>query len=305
MVVPVKINQIVILLINFSRPHTVLGTIFSITGLYFLSNDNLTEIFSLNLLYLIAVLLVTILGNVYITGLNQISDISIDKINKPYLPLVSGELTVKQAELIAITCFVSSLVFAFIINIYLFLTIAISLLIGSLYSLDPFRLKKYPFLASLSIITVRGIVVNIGIFLTFTSILHKSLVLNYQILYLTLFISFFTISIALLKDIPDVMGDKEFKIDTFSILFGKKSTFYFAVGILITLYILSIIIGFMNNLQSSLVLISLLHIIILSFIIFKTYQTNYEETSSIKIYYFSIWKIFYIEYLTIPLAFVL
>jgi homogentisate phytyltransferase/homogentisate geranylgeranyltransferase len=29
--------------------------------------------------------------NVYIVGLNQIYDIEIDKVNKPYLPLASGE----------------------------------------------------------------------------------------------------------------------------------------------------------------------------------------------------------------------
>ncbi|KAL1333453.1 probable homogentisate phytyltransferase 1, chloroplastic isoform X4 [Arachis ipaensis] len=32
--------------------------------------------------------------NIYIVGLNQLSDIEIDKINKPYLPLASGEYSV-------------------------------------------------------------------------------------------------------------------------------------------------------------------------------------------------------------------
>ncbi|OLS26372.1 MAG: Digeranylgeranylglyceryl phosphate synthase [Candidatus Heimdallarchaeota archaeon LC_3] len=305
MVILIKFNNFILVLSKFSRPHTVLGTIFSITGIYFLSNDSFIEIFSLNLIYLILVLLVAILANIYITGLNQISDIAIDRINKPYLPLVSEELSIRDAKIIIVICFIASLVFAFAINFYLFLTIIFSLLIGSLYSLDPFRLKKYPFFASLSIITVRGFVANLGIYFAFQNLLGKNVILTDQIFYLTLFVSIFTISIALLKDIPDISGDKEHKIKTFSILFGKKTVFYIAVGILTSLYLISIIFGLIYNFQSNLFIISLLHLIILPNLIFNAYLTNYNEDKSIGHYYLTIWKVFYIEYLIIPLSFVL
>lgn len=36
--------------------------------------------------------------NVSIVGLNQLYDVEIDKINKPYLPLASGEMTQSQAS---------------------------------------------------------------------------------------------------------------------------------------------------------------------------------------------------------------
>ena len=38
-------------------------------------------------------LIPALLMNVYIVGLNQIYDIDIDKVNKPYLPLASGEFS--------------------------------------------------------------------------------------------------------------------------------------------------------------------------------------------------------------------
>ncbi|KAJ0697822.1 putative homogentisate phytyltransferase [Helianthus annuus] len=38
--------------------------------------------------------------NIYIVGLNQLSDIEIDKVNKPYLPLASGEYSVKTGIII-------------------------------------------------------------------------------------------------------------------------------------------------------------------------------------------------------------
>lgn len=39
-----------------------------------------------------------LLMNVSIVGLNQLYDVEIDKINKPYLPLASGEMTQSQAS---------------------------------------------------------------------------------------------------------------------------------------------------------------------------------------------------------------
>ncbi|KAJ0514853.1 putative homogentisate phytyltransferase [Helianthus annuus] len=40
------------------------------------------------------------LANLYVVGINQLSDIEIDKVNKPYLPLPSGELPVRTAILL-------------------------------------------------------------------------------------------------------------------------------------------------------------------------------------------------------------
>ncbi|KAJ0744758.1 putative homogentisate phytyltransferase [Helianthus annuus] len=40
------------------------------------------------------------LANLYVAGINQLSDVEIDKVNKPYLPLASGELPVRTAILL-------------------------------------------------------------------------------------------------------------------------------------------------------------------------------------------------------------
>ena len=36
----------------------------------------------------------SLLINIYIVGLNQLHDVEIDRVNKPYLPLASGDLSV-------------------------------------------------------------------------------------------------------------------------------------------------------------------------------------------------------------------
>lgn len=45
---------------------------------------------------LLQALVPALLMNVAIVGINQLYDVDIDKVNKPYLPLASGELTMQQ-----------------------------------------------------------------------------------------------------------------------------------------------------------------------------------------------------------------
>lgn len=103
-------------------------------------------------------------------GLNQVTDIEIDKINKPYLPLASGKLTKTNGIIIITSSLLISLFMIFIlykntISSFLQITIIGSGILGTLYSLSPFRLKKYPLLAAFCILVVRGSLVNMGFFL--------------------------------------------------------------------------------------------------------------------------------------------
>jgi homogentisate phytyltransferase/homogentisate geranylgeranyltransferase len=52
---------------------------------------------------------------------------------------------------------------------FLLATILISLIIGTAYSSPPTRLKRFPFWASICILTVRGAVVNVGLFWHYSS----------------------------------------------------------------------------------------------------------------------------------------
>ena len=38
-----------------------------------------------------------LLGNLFIVGINQIYDVGIDKVNKPFLPIAAGRLSQKAA----------------------------------------------------------------------------------------------------------------------------------------------------------------------------------------------------------------
>ena len=47
--------------------------------------------------------------NLYITGLNQVCDVEIDQVNKPYLPIASGVLSKSNAIFIVLLSLMGSL----------------------------------------------------------------------------------------------------------------------------------------------------------------------------------------------------
>ncbi len=100
-----------------------------------------------------------LLMNVYITGLNQLLDIEIDRVNKPDLPLASGELSPLAGSLLVAGALCLSLVLGWghplLSTRALRCTLLGSAVLGTLYSAPPVRLKRFPLLASGCIITVR------------------------------------------------------------------------------------------------------------------------------------------------------
>ena len=81
------------------RPsHTIRGTLLGTTALVskvLIENPELIQLslFPRALLGLLALLC----GNGFIVGINQIYDVEIDKVNKPYLPIAAGELSLPMA----------------------------------------------------------------------------------------------------------------------------------------------------------------------------------------------------------------
>lgn len=143
---------------KFLRPHTIRGTILaSVTGVA----RALVEV-PLGGVHWLALLpnalygmLALLLGNAFIVGINQIYDVDIDKVNKPFLPVAAGELSARRAWALVVSSAVlgplivythfSSLIF----KLYMFGTT-----VGCLYSVPPFRLKQHPLAAGLTIATV-------------------------------------------------------------------------------------------------------------------------------------------------------
>lgn len=93
-------------LYKFTRPHTIRGTILaSITGTIRALIDTPGAIATANWGFMlpraIVGMVALLLGNAFIVGINQIYDKDIDELNKPFLPVASGEMS-KRAAWIAV-----------------------------------------------------------------------------------------------------------------------------------------------------------------------------------------------------------
>ena len=83
---------------RFSRPHTIIGTAVSVAGLFAISVDALGGVDAgTAAFHLFWTLVAGLSVNVFIVGINQITDVEIDRVNKPGLPIAAGDLSVERA----------------------------------------------------------------------------------------------------------------------------------------------------------------------------------------------------------------
>ncbi|CAC5345810.1 MULTISPECIES: homogentisate phytyltransferase [Planktothrix] len=294
---------------KFSRPHTIIGTTLSVLGMYLIAISEFRQFpgFNFSLLALFWSWLACIFGNIYIVGLNQLEDIEIDQINKPNLPLASGEYSKFQAQMIVGITGILALTIAAFQGYYLLGMVTISLLLGTAYSLPPIRLKRFPFWAAFCIFTVRGIIVNLGLYLHLSWILSAKSISSIPIIppsvwALTLFVLVFTVAIAIFKDIPDLEGDRQFQINTLTIKLGTVTVFNLSLWIITVCYLGMILGSFL--LQSSLnpIFLGFSHLILLTVLWWRSQTIDLSDKQSITGFYQFIWKLFFLEYLIFPLS---
>ncbi|MCL1469065.1 homogentisate phytyltransferase [Argonema antarcticum] len=290
---------------KFSRPHTIIGTSLSVLGLYAIALANSPTTFSsIQLIQLFGTWIACLCGNVYIVGLNQLEDVEIDQINKPHLPLAAGEFSRLQAQVIVGVTGVLALLLAWSLGPFLLLMVSISLGIGTAYSLPPIRLKRFPFWAAVCIFGVRGVIVNLGLFLHFNQKLKNAndIIVPPEVWALTLFVLVFTFAIAILKDIPDMEGDRQYNITTFTIKLGSLAVFNLARWVLTVCYLGALVAGGLYLPSVNPVFLIVTHAIALGLMWWRSMSVDLQDKSAIAQYYQFIWKLFFLEYLIFPAA---
>ncbi len=98
-------------------------------------------------------------------------------------------------------------------------------MIGTAYSVPPLRLKRFHFWAAFCIIVVRGLIVNLLLYLHFRWWLGENPVVADTVWLLTAAIFTFGIVIAWFKDLPDTEGDAAYGIRTLSLVKNRKWVF--------------------------------------------------------------------------------
>jgi len=283
---------------KFSRPHTIVGTSLSIIGVYLIAVVNGDRLNAYAIAPILLPWIACLCGNVYIVGLNQLEDVEIDKINKPHLPIAAGEFSYLQAQQIVAVTGTLAILLSSAGSFWLFATVAISLAIGTAYSVPPVRLKRFPFWASFCILSVRGAIVNLGLFLHF----NDGVPVPPSVWALTAFVIVFTFAIAIFKDIPDIEGDKQFNISTFTIELGQEAVFNLARWVVTICYLAMAIAGISGVVGVNSTFLVVTHLLILAVFWGRSFATDLDVKSSIYSCYQFIWKLFFLEYLLFPVA---
>jgi homogentisate phytyltransferase/homogentisate geranylgeranyltransferase len=286
---------------KFSRPHTIIGSVISIITLWLLAlkNDHYSDHINILLLTLLA----GITCNIFIVGLNQIIDVELDKINKPKLPLADGSLTLSQANVIIRTSLVISLISAFLAGPVLGILIMVICLIGIAYSVPPVQLKKHHLPAALAITMVRGLLVNMGMFLHFSfsagkiswqEIIESPLqIFTGELWVLTGFVVAFSIAIAWFKDLPDTLGDSRFHFKTLALAYSPKFALFGGIFIVFSAYIFAVYSFFAADNDFLLfchLLAAILFMVNVGFV-------KLHKPASVTRFYMIFWVFFFAEYL--------
>lgn len=147
--------------------------------------------------------------------LNNITDIEIDRINKPTRPLVTGSITKNQAILFMVFSFAISLISAFLIGMLAFYLALSYLALAILYSVKPFRLRRVLLASNFIGAYLYG---AFPYFITFAAISG-----NFSIIFPAFFFALI-FSMAPLKDIEDMNWERITGIKSIPILLGKNNT---------------------------------------------------------------------------------
>ncbi|KAK6942444.1 UbiA prenyltransferase family [Dillenia turbinata] len=279
---------------RFSRPHTVIGTALSILSVSLLAVEKPSDFSPSFFVGLVEAIVASLLMNIYIVGLNQLSDIEIDKVNKPYLPLASGEYSVRTGVVIVSAFSIMSLWLGWIVGSGpLFCALFSSFLLGTAYSIDlPWlRWKRFAFVAAMCILAVRAVIVQVFFYLHMqTHVYGRQAFLSRPVIFATAFMSFFSVVIALFKDIPDIHGDQIFGIRSFTVRLGQKRVFWICIALLEMAYGVAILVGTASSSLWSRSIAVVGHTILAWVLWVRARSVDLHSKEAITSFYMFIWK---------------
>jgi len=295
---------------KFSRPHTIRGTLLAcFTGVSRALVEAPTYLPMIPALLPRAMMgvLALLLGNLFIVGINQIYDVEIDQVNKPFLPIAGGVLSPKAAWALVLgsgaagLAIVKAVFSPLIFWLYLFGTV----IGGPFYSVPPVQLKRFPLAAGLTIAICRGFLLNFGVYYATREALGLAFSWSPPVSFLARFMTVYAAVIAVTKDLPDIEGDRKGGIETFAMRMGAKKVAAGAAAVLALNYVQAVgtalfLPGFRRPVMAVGHVLAGLWLWRSHRNVDDALEVNAEDTGAIKEFYKQIWNLFYFEYLLYP-----
>jgi homogentisate phytyltransferase/homogentisate geranylgeranyltransferase len=295
-----------VVLWRFARPHTIVGTTLSVLSLYAIAAVQLADgALDAKLFDLVLTLVAAWCVNVFIVGINQLEDVEIDRINKPFLPIAAGDLSPAAGRRIVAASAAIPLVLAVTQGAPELVAVALGLAVGIAYSVPPLRLKRFPALASLSITFVRSVVVNVGVWLHFSRAFGAGYEIDPAVWALIAVTVPFSFAIAILKDMPDVEGDRRYAIATFSVRLGARPVFAIGLGALTLAELGMATAGAALLDDASTAILVGGHLVAAALLWWWAARVDLADRASIARFYLRVWMLFFCEYAIVAAAYLL
>ncbi|BFH74476.1 UbiA family prenyltransferase [Sulfurisphaera javensis] len=162
--------------------------------------------------------------------INDVYDVNIDKINKPYRPLPSGRVKISTAKSLTIVFFALGVILSLLLNIYAVIVAFLTIMALYYYAKN---LKKEGLLGNFIVAITSALSAFYGGLAYFEG--------NWLVRTLipTLYILFFTLSREFIKGIEDVKGDMANGVKTLAVRIGVDKTWNISKAILLALFITS------------------------------------------------------------------
>ncbi len=148
-------------------------------------------------------------------GLNQICDLTNDRVNKPHRPLPSGALTIRQAWMFTAATYILALAMVWVVNLQTFVIYVIAAISTFAYSAPPVRLKRHPIGSNLIIALIRGCLLKVAGWAAVATVLSSIEPWYIGSIYLV-----FLLGATTTKDFADIEGDRAAGCITLPVKFG-------------------------------------------------------------------------------------
>ncbi|KAL9318963.1 hypothetical protein ACSQ67_015480 [Phaseolus vulgaris] len=267
--------------------------------------EKLSDISPLFFVGVLQAMLPHLFMDIYINGVNQLFDIEIDKINKPYLPLASGQISFTAGVIIVASSLTLSFWLAWSIGSWpLIWSLVLCFSLWTAYSINVplLRWKRHPLLAAICIFASWAVIFPVTFFLHMqTFVLKRATIFPRSLIFVAVFMSFYTLGIALFKDIPDVDGDKTFGIQSLSARLGQKRVFWICVSLFEMAFGIALMAGLTSSSLLVKIVVGLGHVVLASILWYQAKFVDLSSKASIRSFYMLIWKLLYVAYFLMPL----
>jgi 4-hydroxybenzoate polyprenyltransferase len=237
--------------IELIRPFTLLAPfVGGVSGALIACSFNQFANFSLLTLIYGAVTLVMV--NAASNALNQVADVEIDKINKPYRPIPAGIVSTDEAMTIALILYLVALLRAALVNLYFGMFVCAIMIITVFYSIPPVKLKRRVWIANISIASTRGLFGFVAAWCIFGSPFNPTPWLIGTI------IAIYLLGAITTKDFTDIEGDKMYNVKTLPVVYGTQKSIVMSAPFFVVPFVLIPLGAWSNFLKPTAMYLSIL-----------------------------------------------